>query len=156
MDLSQREKALLAIAITILLPLALYRFVLIPISDYQRELNRRIATLESNIEKANLLGQEIDFLKRNTDIRSTSLNRKMDSLLRQNGLLARSKLIVEDQPSGGQRLVLKLDEINLTELANIIYKIENSRPVLNIENIDINPSFKDKKLLRVSMAITSF
>ena len=155
MGLSQREKSLIIAALVILVPLLLFRFILIPVKDRQQELAVKIESLKTKIDQANLLGQELVFLKRETKIKSASLSKKIDSLLRQNGLKSRSKITVEEQPRGGQRLILKLDEINLTEFSNLIYKIENSKPIIMIDNIDINTSYKNKKLLRPSMALIS-
>lgn len=155
MDLSQREKTLILIAVLILLPLMLFRFVLLPVSDKQHDLGSKIEVLTKKIDQANLLGQEYLYLIKETKLQSTSLSKKIETLLRQNDLKGRSKIVVEDQPNGGQRLILKLDEVNLSELSNIIFIIENSKPIIKIDNIDINPSYKSKKLLRISMALTS-
>lgn len=155
MGLSQREKILVFVAMAILIPLALFRFVLMPIQKRQQDLATGIVSLKNQITQAEVLGQEYRYLQKNTKTQSVSISKQIDSLLRRNRLKARSKITLEEKPGGGQRLVLKLDELNLTELTNIIYQIENSKPVVMIDNIDVNLSFKNKELLRVSMALTS-
>ncbi len=155
MQLTQREKLLILIATAILLPLIIIRFVLVPIHDYQTNLIVKIEKLEKNIDQLNLLGQELRYLKRDGRIKSISLSKKIDRILRQTNLKKRSRTIVEEQPAGGQRLILKLEEINLTELANLVYRIEHNKPGIIIESIDINPSYKNKKLFRISLALIS-
>lgn len=155
MSLSQREKLLILIGIVVLVPLMLYRFVFLPINNRQTELERDINRLQSVIEQVSLLGQERNHLKRVTRSRSISLSKRIDAILRQGDLKNRSRIVLEEQPKGGQRLILKLDEINLTELMRLIYDIEHSKPVMMIDNIDIGLSYKNKKLFRVSLALIS-
>ena len=155
MELTQRERLLILAAVAILGPLLIIRFVLFPIHEYQSNLTIKIEKLEKNIDQLNLLGQELRYLKREGRIKSISLSKKVDSILRQTNLKRRSRTVVEEQPAGGQRLVLKLDEINLTELANIVYRIEHNKPGIIIESIDINPSYQNKKLFRISLALIS-
>lgn len=155
MGLSQREKIMLAIAVSVFVPILLFRFVVQPVNRYQNHLVDGIESLKIKIEQTTLLGQEYRYLKRVTRTRPVSLSKKTDSILRQEELKSRSRIHLEENPKGGQRLVLKVDEINLTELTQLIYKIENSKPVIMIDNIDIGLSFKNKKLFRVSMALIS-
>ncbi len=155
MELSQREKLLAFIALAVLGPLLLVRFVFIPIQNYQVELSNKIVNMEKKLIQINTLGQELKHLKKETRSTSGSLSKIIDRILRQSKLKSKSVTIVGNQPKGGQRLVLKLEEINLTELCTIIYKIENNKPGILIENIDTNPSYKNKKLIHVSMALTS-
>jgi hypothetical protein len=155
MGLSQREKGLIFVALVIFIPLLMFRFVFVPIKQEEKSLAAKIESLVMKTDQINLLGQELLFLKRENRAKPFSLIKKIDSVLKQYQLKARSKIVLEEQPRGGQRLVLKLDEINLTELARLVYKIENSKPVILIDNIDINLSYKNKKLFRVSMALAS-
>jgi hypothetical protein len=155
MELNQREKFLLICAIVILFPLMIVKFILIPIYDYQKESSASTKKLEQKIDRIHLLGQELKHLKRGTRSRSISLSKRIDNVLRLYELKGRSRIVVEQSPDGGQRLVLKLDEINLTEMVNVIYKIENAKPSILIDNLDINKSYKNKKLFRLSFALTS-
>ncbi len=154
-ELNQREKLWILLALVVFIPLLAVRFVLQPIQEYQKNQSDRILNMEEKIDQINLFGQELMYLKRENKTRSVSLNKKIDGMLRQLRLKPRSRTIVEENPDGGQRLILKLDEVNLTELANIIYKIENAKPGIIIENIEINPSYQNKKLFRVSSALSS-
>lgn len=156
MKLNQREKLLLIGAIILLAPFLVYRFVMVPIHELQVNQTSKINNLVKKDSLLNLFGQELKYLKRANQTRSVSLNRRVDGILRQVNLKTRSRTVVEATPAGGeQRLVLKLDQVNLAELANLIYKIENAKPVIVIENIDINPSYQNKKLFRISTALGS-
>ena len=155
MELSQREKSLIVIALLVFIPLLFFRFAFVPIKQQEKELAAKIESLEDRIDKLNLLGQQLEFLTQENQAQPVSLIKKTDTLLIKYKLKARSKIALEEQPKGAQRLVLKLDEINLTELSKLIYKIEDSKPVIVIDNIDIGLSYKNKKLFRVSMALTS-
>lgn len=156
MNLNQREKLLLTGAILILTPFLIFQFVLDPIRDYQDRQSSWIKNLESKEAQLRLLGQELQYLKRATQTRSASLSRRVDAILRKVKLKTRSRTVVETSPpGGGQRLVLKLDKANLTELTNLIYRIENAKPGILVENVDINPSYQNKNLFRISTALSS-
>ena len=156
MNLNQREKLMLIGAIFILTPFLLYQFVLAPIRDYQGRQSSWIKNLESKEAQLHFLGQELRYLKRANQTRSASLSRRVDIILRKVKLKTRSRTVVETSPTGGgQRLVLKLDKANLTELASLIYIIENAKPGILVENVDINPSYQNKNLFRISAALSS-
>ncbi len=155
MGFSQREKYLILLALLIFVPLLLFRFVFFPFSENQKSLTKKIDALEHKTKQISILGQEYNILRKETQVNTSSLTKKIDSILRQYRLKVRSKIVLEEQPKGGQRLIVKLDEIYLSELAKLVYRIENSKPIIMIENIDINPSYKNKKLFRVTLALAS-
>lgn len=155
MKLDQREKLLLILAIAIFSPLIIFRYALQPIQEYQTKQVAKISTLKKKTNQINLLGQELAVLKRENKPQSISLGKRIDGMLRRSKLKSRSSTITEAQPGGGQRLILKLNELNLSELYQLLYKIENTKPGILIENIDISPSYQNKKLFRLSMALSS-
>ncbi len=114
----------------------------------------RVEQLKGEIDKTNLLGHELLYLRNATQLQTISLSKRVDAILRQDDLRSRSSIVLEEH-NEGQRLTLKLDEINLTELARLIYKIEHSKPVIMIATIDISRSYKNKKLFRVTVALIS-
>ena len=153
MSLSSREKLLLIICVGIVLPLLIINFLLLPILNHQRQTRNGIANLEKNISQIEYLGKELKYYKRNQRKRTISLNKRVDSILRQTNLKSKSQTSVEDRPNKGQKLILKLNELNLTELANIVHKIEHNKPVIIINNLDISHSFKDEQLLRANLIL---
>lgn len=155
MGLSQREKYLLILGLILFVPLLLFRFVFVPFNNSQKSLEEKTADLKEKTRKISMLGQEYNSLKRETRISSVSLTKRIDSILRQYRLKARSQIALEEHPKGGQKLKLTVDEIYLTELAKFIYRIENNKPVIMIDTIDIIPSYKNKKLFKVTLGLIS-
>lgn len=155
MDLSSREKSLILIALLILLPLLFVRFILVPLNEYSDRQRSAVNRMEAKIRQVDLLGQRLKYLERNNNRQSGALKRRIDRILHQYRLRSRSRTIVDSNANGRQRLVLKLEEVNLTELIKVIYAIEHSLPVIVIKTIDINPAYKNKRLFRVSAALSS-
>ena len=156
MELNRREKAWILIALMIFLPLLFIRFALLPLNDYRQKQRLAISHLENKIRQINLLGQELRHLEKTRSIQSTSLSKRVDRILRHHQLKSRSGTIVDNITDGRQRLVLKLEEVNLTELINTLHGIEHTLPVIAIESIDINPAYQNKKRFRLSSALSSW
>lgn len=153
MNLSSREKLLLLISLGVLLPLLIFNFLLLPVLDKQQQTKTGIINLKKNISQIEYLGEELKYYKRTQNKRSVSLNKRIDRILRQTNLKSKSQTSVEDRAKKGQKLILKLNELNLTELANIVHKIEHNKPVIIINNLEISHSFKDGELLRVNLTL---
>lgn len=139
----------------IFIPLLFFRFALLPLNEYLQKQRLAIGHMENSIRQINRLGQELRHLERTRSNQSTPLSKRIDRILRQQQLKSRSRTIVSEDPNGEQRLVLRLEEVNLTELIKIIFSIENTSPVIAIESIDINPAYKNKKRFRLSSALSS-
>ncbi len=155
MELSQREKVLILIALVTLTPLLVFQFFIKPMDEHRNKQSVRIASMEKKNDRINMLGQELIYLKKGNRTRSASLSRRIDSILRQNMLNSRSGTNVKGQSDAGQKLILKLDEINLTELTNVVFRIENAKPGIIIESIDIVPAYQNKRLFRVTYVLSS-
>jgi hypothetical protein len=156
MELNRREKAWIIAALVIFLPLLFFRFALSPLGDYREKQRLTISRLEDKIRQINQLGQKLQHLEKTKSSQSTSLSKRVDRILRRHQLKSRSGTIVDNVTEGRQRLVLKLEEVNLTELINTLHGIENSLPVIAIESIDINPAYQNKKRFRLSCALSSW
>ena len=156
MELNQRERILLFVAAVIFIPLLIFRFAVIPLHDYRQKQSTSIKSMENKIHQINQLGQELKHLELSRKNQTAPLSRRIDSLLRRHQLKTRSSTIVDNNAVGWQRLVLKLDEINLTELVQLTYEIEDSNPVIAISSIEINPAFQNKKRFRLSFVLSSW
>jgi type II secretory pathway component PulM len=156
MELNQREKTWILAALMIFLPLLFIRFALLPLNDYRQKQRLAISRLEGKVRQINQLGQELKHLEKTKSIQSSSLSKRVDRILRHHQLKSRSGTIVDNITDGRQRLVLKLEEVNLTELINTLHGIENTLPVIAIESIDINPAYQNKKRFRLSSALSSW
>lgn len=156
MELTQREKTWILLAVVILLPLLFMRLVLSPLNDYSQKQRSTVTRLQNKINQIDQMGQKLRHLERTRTSQTGSLSKRVDRMLRQHQLRTRSRTIVDSNPDGRQRLVLKLEEVNLTELIKILYAVENASPVIAIKSIDINPAYKNKKRFRVSCALSSW
>lgn len=154
-DFSKREKILAGIAISILLPLILYRLVVVPLETFQLKLERKNLGLEKKISKVELLGQEFRYYSKKRIQNNFSVNQRVDRIVNALQLRSRSNILVENNSrEGTKKVILKVNDINLTELTQLIYKIENSKPIIVIENLDIGASFNNKRLFRTSFALS--
>lgn len=154
-NLSKREKVLGLITAAILVPIVIYRFVLVPIDLFQLNLERKNIRLEKKAAKIEMMGQELHFYQNQRVGTRLTLNRMVDRLIRSLHLKSRSNILIEN--SAGQatkKLILRVNDINLTELAQLTYQIESSRPVISIDNLDIGISFTNKRLLRASYVLS--
>lgn len=155
LELNQREKILVLLGAVILLPLIIYNFVFVTVQDSQDKLATKITSTERKIKKVDQLGQELLYYERRGGGRIPKLSMRIDKTLRNLQLKGNSRVRAGDTKKGGQHLVLTLTDINLTELTKLVYQIENSNPVILIENVDISPSYRNKKLLRVTITVAS-
>lgn len=154
-ELNPRERILSLLAVIILVPLLSVKFIIIPLYNYQDKQLSSITSIKKKIVQVDLLGQELSYLVRVNKTQRVSLSKRIDQILHSVKLKSKSRTVVEENPSGGYRLILKLDEVNLTELTNLVYRIENSKPVILIDSIDINPSYQNKALFRISSVLSS-
>ncbi|MBT4286641.1 MAG: hypothetical protein HOD92_04830 [Deltaproteobacteria bacterium] len=155
LELSKREKILMVITICVLLPMLLYRLIIVTIQDYQEDLSKHNTKLEQNIKSVNLLGQELRYYERLSQRKVQSLSKRMNHILNRTKLKIKSRISVGDRPRTGQKLVLTLTDLNLNELVNLIYRIEHSSPVILIDSFDLSPTYKSDKLFKINMSLSS-
>lgn len=154
MELNRREKILLALAVLILVPLFTFRFGIIPLTQRQSNQGNEIAQLERSIKNIVLMGERARYLNSSSVSKDVSLSKRVDQTLKSLRVKTKSQITVEDSPGKEeQRLILKVNDINLTELVNLIFKLENAMPVILIESIEISQSFQNKGLFRMSSAL---
>ena len=58
-----------------------------------------------------------------------------------------------DKSRGVEAIDIKLDQLSLDEAVGFIHAIENSKPVLVVDQMEITNSFRSKQLLRLSMRV---
>ena len=155
MELSQREKLLLFVALVIMLPLIGFQYLYQPIVDKHSATIERITSLKSKIAQSEDLDLKINLINQQRVRRAGKLSSRVDRILKQQGLKSKSTISMGDTPKSGQKLSLKLIDINLSQLVGLTYKIENEDPTIIIENFELIPSFQNKKLLRVNINLIS-
>jgi len=154
-EIKPREKTLILLAIAIFIPLILFRFIIYPLQNTQTSQTQLLQQQRTRLNQIHLLGQQYEILMKDHQAQTLSLSKRTDAILNQLELKSQSRVIIEDTPGRGQRLVIKLEESYLKDLVELIYRIEDAKPVILIESLDIQPAFKNKRLLRVSMALSS-
>lgn len=155
LELSRREKILIIMTICVLFPLLFYRLIIVTIHDYQGNLGKQNIKLEQNINTVSLLGQELKIYKQLSQRKVQSLSKRINYILNQTQLKPKSRTSVGDRPRTGQKLVLTLTDLNLSELVKLVYKIEHSSPVILVDSFDLSPSYQSDKLFRITMSLSS-
>jgi type II secretory pathway component PulM len=155
MELSQREKLLLLVACVILLPLLGFRYIYLPIANQHQRTLQKISTLKAKNTRIGELGRKIKLLSHNSTRKPGEITGRINRLLKQQELKAKSTISMGTPPPTGQKLSLKLVDIDLSQLVRLVYKLEDEKPTLIIEKFELTPSFKSKKLLRVNINVVS-
>ena len=155
MDLSQREKLLIILLVAVMLPALLYRFGYMNVKQYSEDLTIKNSRLKHKIEQIETLGQELKYLQQRNRIRPVPLRRRVDSILRNMNLTEKAQIGQENLQGTSQRMTMKIDQLNYTELTKLLFRLEHSKPVIILDNISISPSFQNKKLLLLKLTLTS-
>lgn len=156
MTLSAREKQLIGLLAAILVVGALFLGVQ-RVSAFNASVERRIAQQSAMLEEASVLSARLDRLSRNAraDVRRASLIGHLEQLAGRTGLQSRIQLNPQTV-TGGDNLEaadIRVDDLTLDELVQFIYLIEDSRPQLVIDRVDISPTFRGKQLLRLNLRV---
>jgi len=155
MVLSKREKRLVA-GLGALTALLLVYFVVSQFAGYRAELEKDIERRSALLLKARVMAEELSVPI------SSGANRKISSLIGHIEELAgkislKEKLqmnrVPTDKSKGVEVVDLKLDELNLDQVVSFLYLLENSQPTLVIDQFEINPSFRKKNNLRISVRV---
>ncbi|MCH7479300.1 MAG: type II secretion system protein M [SAR324 cluster bacterium] len=158
MVLSRREKLLLA-ALAILVVVAGLLFVSSRVNAYQSGLERRIFEARTLLTRVVTISEQLSLQE--TAPRKggprLSLIGHLEQLAGRAAVKNRLQLnrIPQEKTKGLEGLEVKLDELTLDEMIAFIYSVENSDPVLVLDQLDISPSFRDRDLLRVTMRVLS-
>ena len=156
--LSNREKALIAALVGLLLVLGLY-FVGKGLRGHLQDLESRVRAQEAMLQRAAALTTELQRLQSPLGNRPLRQQRPLisyvEELADRVGVRDRIQLnlIPTDARSGVQGLDIKLERLSLDELVQFLYTLENADQRLVIDQLDLSPSFRDKDLLRLSMRV---
>lgn len=154
-NLSQREKTLLGVAGAFLL-IFLFRWVYSPIVEYRDKITKQVTKVQKQSKKIESLGQELSYLRKQNVVRSSPLVSKVNRLIRNMGMAGDRYELREGTKDGQiQKVNLTLKSVYTDEMAEVIYKLENFKPVILISNLDIRPSLRDKELLQVKLTLGS-
>ena len=158
MVLSRREKLLLA-ALAILVVVAGLLFVSSRVNAYRGSLERRIFEAQTLLTRVVTISEQLssqEAAPRKGGPR-LSLIGHLEQLAERAAVKNRLQLnrIPQEKTKGLEGLEVKLDELTLDEMIAFIYSVENSDPVLVLDQLDISPSFRARDLLRVTLRVLS-
>ncbi|MGK0288807.1 MAG: hypothetical protein ACI86H_000228 [bacterium] len=153
--LTQREKNLLLMAICFLLPAILFQGIFIPIQNYQKKLSHKTQRIETKIKKIQLATQEIKYLQIRVRDTVIPLEGKINRLLQNLKLRGHSQMSAGSRTQGLQKVILRMDELTLHEISQVIFSLENHLPAIRVSRLEMKPSFKNIQLMQVAMILTS-
>lgn len=156
MTLSTREKQLIGLLVVVLVLGILFLGVQ-RVSAFNESVERRIAQQSAMLEQASVLSARLNRLARDerSNVRRASLIGHLEQLAGRTGLQSRIQLNPQ-AVTGGDNLEaadIRVDDLTLDELVQFIYLIEDSRPQVVIDRVDISPTFRGKRLLRLNLRV---
>ena len=158
MVLSRREKLLLA-GLAILVVVAGLLFASSRVNAYRSGLERRIFEARTLLTRVVTISEQLsnqEAVPRKSGPR-LSLIGHLEQLAERAAVKNRLQLnrIPQEKTKGLEGLEVKLDELTLDEMIAFIYSVENTDPVLVLDQLDISPSFRARDLLRVTLRVLS-
>lgn len=157
MVLSQREKYLVLL-LGVLVALTVAYFALSAILGYGDDLGRKIQRREALLSRARVLTATVSRStgrSRSKKKLNGSLIGYAEQLAGQNNLKDRIQLnrVPMDKSRGIEAIDIKLDQLSLDEAVGFIHTIENSKPALVVDQMEITTSFRSKELLRIRLRV---
>ncbi|MDX2469313.1 MAG: hypothetical protein QNL04_01915 [SAR324 cluster bacterium] len=150
MELNQREKLLAGLALGILVPVLLLRFVIFPFFDYKSSLGPKIIRLQGEIVAIKELG--LDYKRTSQKSSQGRVNQKVEAILTKLGL--RSEAVLSSRADeSGESATLKVDNLKMAQLVELFFYIENTSP-LKIKIANVTHSYKNEKRLSLDLIIT--
>ncbi len=157
MVLSPRERLLLGVLAAMVVVFALY-YALQGIRTYEQGLVTRVAAREVMLKRARELSREMAALRRpparSSEVR-TPLIGYIERLAARNRLKERIQLnlIPQERTGGIAGIDIKVDELTLDEMVELVYTLENAGRRLVIDRIEISPAFRSKQRLRLTLRV---
>jgi len=167
--LSQREKIILYLSITVVMIVVADQLVLSPIIKSVQSLDQKIYDTESNIKASiRLLGQKEKMMKEAEHYASYAPSSKKSG---EDEVLVLLKLVQElasqasvnllySKPGGGEakeRNVYRVSlecEGQMDQLINFFYAIENSKLLLRIEKYSLQPTAKGSSVIKCAAIVS--
>ena len=159
MLLSTREKFLIAVMVVLFLITGGY-YGVGGLETYERDIQAQLEVREVFSRRAVLLAEQIREQERLAP-KATSRRRPLIGFVEQltNRLQLKGRvqlnLIPQEKSTGMQGIQLKVDNLTLDEMVELVYTLEDAKRPLIIDRFEVSPSFRTKKRLRLSMRILS-
>lgn len=159
MLLSAREKILITVMVTLMVFTGAY-YGLGGLKTYERDIEEQLVAREVFLRRAVSLKEQIG--KQQTLAPKATLRRRpligfVEQLINRLQLKGRVQLslIPREKTTGMQGIELKVDNLSLDEMVELVYTVEDAGRPLIIDRFEVSPSFRTKKRLRLSMRILS-
>ena len=130
------------------------------LKTYEREIEEQLEAREVFLGRAVFLEEQIREQERLAP-KATSRRRPLIGFVEQlaNRLQLKGRvqlnLIPQEKSTGMQGIELKVDNLSLDEMVELVYTLEDAKRPLIIDRFEVSPSFRTKKRLRLSMRILS-
>ena len=153
-ELSQREKVLISLMLAVMI-LLLGGLLVNKFAKYEARLTQNYKSKQQQLRQIQKLKSQWNGLQGvpTAPVMRGSLSSFVESIARRLRIQSRLQLNVLNNPTEGTEGVqVRIDQMNLDQLFDILYILEKKRPVLLIEQLDINRS-PGTKLLRASFRV---
>ncbi len=156
--LSNREKYLIGLLVVAVAGAMLY-FAFRSLDGVESRLATQIASRKSTLLQAQALSLELARLE--SMPQGNRLEEPLIGYVEKIAKRARVadriqlNLIPQDKNKEIETVEVKVASLNLDEMVNLVYAIENSNAPMVIDQFEISPSFRSKTLLRLSMRVSA-
>ena len=156
MVLSRRDKMLI-LGLGVFIALLLVYFIADQLGGYRAGIEKKIGQHTAMLNKVKVLAAELGSsreIQRNPG-KIISLIGHIEQLADKNALKERLQLnrVPLDKSKGVEGVDIKLDQLNLDQIVSFLFLLENSKPQLVIDQLEIDPSFRQKDHLRLSLRV---
>jgi hypothetical protein len=129
---------------------ALVYFVVSGLKGYEERLSQEVARKEALLTKVTLISESLAARGRRKPLIGY-----IEQLAARNGLKDRIQLnlVPTDKARGVEAINIKLDNLSLDDMVSFIHAIENSKPVLVVDQMEITNSFRSQDQLRLSIRV---
>jgi len=143
------------LAALILIPLILIRLLVLPLTQAQDRQAKKSKELESQIQQIETLGPQLAAQGSLAGPSPEGLTARLSRVMKKTGVIERASLVSQNTPGAAQSLLVQLDGLTLTEMAQTVYQIEHLQPRVLIENLDLQKSFQNEKRLKLALLVSS-
>lgn len=154
-ELTTREKILLSL-MAVAVTLTLFYFTGQLLNQRKHDLQTNLTQTINYLDQAKTLAREWKYLAeiKTPPVNSMALVTQVERVADQLGLRENLQLnaLSANVPPGMEGLRVTLDKVNLDQAIEILYQIENNKPVLLVNNLDMG-KIPGSTLLRLSFLI---
>lgn len=145
-------------------------FIIIPAFILERSSKNELGILEKKSKEISALGSEYKSIKKSVDLieQRTSLTKtngiasSFEDILLSLGVKEKMKSVNvsnKKELKGGMTAEVaevQIEKVNMNELVNIFYKVENAPVISTVNNVSIKKSFEKPELLNIKMTVSMF